>query len=250
MGGQWLGGRQIRTNWATRKPPAPKSTQESKSFMSCCVVFAALSLFNGGIKHKPIMSLKLHISLPSRSWIDFLVCCINVVVALLVCHKVLNVFVECGIHACVRGKCLGYCWPTAENQPSLFIDNTKQLRFEDVVNQSSPKNCTVYCGGIASGLTGMKCSIIFYYWNFLDTRMMINSKTSCVVDQLMRQTFSPFGQIMEIRVFPEKGYSFVRYGQRKQNLWVCVCSNASSLCNFTWLNLSWDNKSCHHIFIE
>lgn len=63
--------------------------------------------------------------------------------------------------------------------------------------------------------------------------MMINSKTSCVVDQLMRQTFSPFGQIMEIRVFPEKGYSFVRYGQRKQNLWVCVCSNASSLCNFT-----------------
>lgn len=28
MGGQWLGGRQIRTNWATRKPPAPKSTYE------------------------------------------------------------------------------------------------------------------------------------------------------------------------------------------------------------------------------
>lgn len=27
----------------------------------------------------------------------------------------------------------------------------------------------------------------------------------------MRQTFSPFGQIMEIRVFPDKGYSFVRY---------------------------------------
>lgn len=27
----------------------------------------------------------------------------------------------------------------------------------------------------------------------------------------MRQTFSPFGQIMEIRVFPDKGYSFVRW---------------------------------------
>uniref|UniRef100_A0A8D1Y6B5 RRM domain-containing protein n=2 Tax=Sus scrofa TaxID=9823 RepID=A0A8D1Y6B5_PIG len=90
MGGQWLGGRQIKTSWATRKPPAPKSTQEN---------------------------------------------------------------------------------------------NTKQLKFEDVVNQSSSKNCTVYCGGIASGLT----------------------------DQLMRQTFSPFGQIMEIRVFPEKRYSFVRF---------------------------------------
>ena len=31
MGGQWLGGRQIRTNWATRKPPAPKTTYESAS---------------------------------------------------------------------------------------------------------------------------------------------------------------------------------------------------------------------------
>ncbi|XP_054080947.1 uncharacterized protein LOC128919604 isoform X1 [Rissa tridactyla] len=31
MGGQWLGGRQIRTNWATRKPPAPKSTYECVS---------------------------------------------------------------------------------------------------------------------------------------------------------------------------------------------------------------------------
>lgn len=30
------------------------------------------------------------------------------------------------------------------------------------------------------------------------------------VEQIMRQTFSPFGQIMEIRVFPDKGYSFVR----------------------------------------
>lgn len=30
MAGQWLQGRQIRTNWATRKPPAPKSFQDSK----------------------------------------------------------------------------------------------------------------------------------------------------------------------------------------------------------------------------
>ncbi|NXB82762.1 TIA1 protein, partial [Donacobius atricapilla] len=90
MGGQWLGGRQIRTNWATRKPPAPKSTYET---------------------------------------------------------------------------------------------NTKQLSYDEVVTQSSPSNCTVYCGGVTSGLT----------------------------EQLMRQTFSPFGQIMEIRVFPDKGYSFVRW---------------------------------------
>uniref|UniRef100_A0A8D0F806 TIA1 cytotoxic granule associated RNA binding protein n=1 Tax=Strix occidentalis caurina TaxID=311401 RepID=A0A8D0F806_STROC len=40
MGGQWLGGRQIRTNWATRKPPAPKSTYESRFSVIC--IFANL----------------------------------------------------------------------------------------------------------------------------------------------------------------------------------------------------------------
>ncbi|XP_069608751.1 nucleolysin TIAR isoform X1 [Ranitomeya imitator] len=114
MGGQWLGGRQIRTNWATRKPPAPKSTQENSSLTS---------------------------------------------------------------------------------------DTTKQLRFEDVVNQSSPKNCTVYCGGIGSGLT----------------------------DQLMRQTFGVFGQIMEIRVFPEKGYSFIRFSSHDSAAHAIVSVNGTTI---------------------
>ncbi|XP_069739109.1 cytotoxic granule associated RNA binding protein TIA1 isoform X2 [Phaenicophaeus curvirostris] len=108
MGGQWLGGRQIRTNWATRKPPAPKSTYET---------------------------------------------------------------------------------------------NAKQLSYEDVVNQSSPSNCTVYCGGVTSGLT----------------------------EQLMRQTFSPFGQIMEIRVFPDKGYSFVRFNSHESAAHAIVSVNGTTI---------------------
>ncbi|OXB64466.1 hypothetical protein ASZ78_000142, partial [Callipepla squamata] len=90
---------------------------------------------------------------------------------------------------------------TSNYQFFLFLDNTKQLRFEDVVNQSSPKNCTVYCGGIASGLT----------------------------DQLMRQTFSPFGQIMEIRVFPEKGYSFVRFSTHESAAHAIVSVNGTTI---------------------
>ncbi|NWT62497.1 TIA1 protein, partial [Erythrocercus mccallii] len=108
MGGQWLGGRQIRTNWATRKPPAPKSTYET---------------------------------------------------------------------------------------------NTKQLSYDEVVTQSSPSNCTVYCGGVTSGLT----------------------------EQLMRQTFSPFGQIMEIRVFPDKGYSFVRFSSHESAAHAIVSVNGTSI---------------------
>ncbi|XP_029377004.1 nucleolysin TIAR isoform X4 [Echeneis naucrates] len=108
MGGQWLGGRQIRTNWATRKPPAPKSSQDNGS---------------------------------------------------------------------------------------------KQLRFDDVVTQSSPQNCTVYCGGIQSGLS----------------------------EHLMRQTFSPFGQIMEIRVFPEKGYSFIRFSSHESAAHAIVSVNGTAI---------------------
>ncbi|XP_030647054.1 nucleolysin TIA-1 isoform X3 [Chanos chanos] len=113
MNGQWLGGRQIRTNWATRKPPAPKSNHDSESF-------------TGSAKH---------------------------------------------------------------------------LSYEDVLSQSSPSNCTVYCGGVTSGLS----------------------------DHLMRQTFSPFGQIMEIRVFPDKGYSFIRFDSHEAAAHAIVSVNGTSV---------------------
>jgi nucleolysin TIA-1/TIAR len=94
MNGQWLGSRAIRTNWATRKPPAP------------------------------------------RSQID-------------------------GI--------------------------SKPLTFDEVYNQSSPTNCTVYCGGISNGLT----------------------------EELMHKTFASFGPIQEIRVFKDKGYAFIRFATKE-----------------------------------
>jgi RNA recognition motif. len=73
---------------------------------------------------------------------------------------------------------------------SLFIEkhfvsvsaNTKPLTFDEVYNQSSPNNCTVYCGGL----------------------------TNMLSEELMQKTFQPFGSIQEIRVFKDKGYAFVR----------------------------------------
>lgn len=69
-----------------------------------------------------------------------------------------------------------------ESYFSLISVNSKPLTFDEVYNQSSPTNCTVYCGGITNGLT----------------------------EELMQKTFAPFGTIQEIRVFKEKGYAFVR----------------------------------------
>uniref|UniRef100_A0A673WS22 TIA1 cytotoxic granule-associated RNA binding protein n=1 Tax=Salmo trutta TaxID=8032 RepID=A0A673WS22_SALTR len=85
--------------------------------------------------------------------------------------------------------------------PQTTATNTKHLSFEEVVNQSSPSNCTVYCGGVTAGLT----------------------------EQLMRQTFTPFGQIMEIRVFPDKGYSFVRFNSHEGAAHAIVSVNGTSI---------------------
>ena len=67
----------------------------------------------------------------------------------------------------------------------IFISaNAKPLTFDEVYNQSSPTNCTVYCGGITNGLS----------------------------EDLLQKTFAHFGSIQEIRIFKDKGYAFVRYG--------------------------------------
>ena len=60
--------------------------------------------------------------------------------------------------------------------------NAKPLTFDEVYNQSSPTNCTVYCGGITNGLS----------------------------EDLLQKTFANFGNIQEIRIFKDKGYAFVR----------------------------------------
>ena len=51
----------------------------------------------------------------------------------------------------------------------------------------------------------------------------------CLTEQLMRQTFSPFGQIMEIRVFPDKGYSFVRFNSHESAAHAIVSVNGTTI---------------------
>lgn len=120
---------------------------------------------------------------------------------------------------------------------NVFIaTNTKHLSFDEVVNQSSPSNCTVYCGGVSTGLTG---ELFFFLQNLCGIQIQANSNGKVTIrcsspflsvkEQLMRQTFSPFGQIMEVRVFPDKGYSFVRYvnvGSLSSHYWYCVMAEA------------------------
>ncbi|CAG9837604.1 unnamed protein product [Diabrotica balteata] len=77
-------------------------------------------------------------------------------------------------------------WSTRKPPPPRTekpAQRQKQPQFEEIYNQTSPTNTTVYCGGFASGLT----------------------------DDLVHTTFSPFGTIQDIRVFKDKGYAFIKF---------------------------------------
>ncbi|XP_047523057.1 nucleolysin TIAR isoform X2 [Pieris napi] len=119
MNGQWLGSRSIRTNWATRKPPAPKNEL-----------------------------------------------------------------------------------------------NSKPLTFDEVYNQSSPTNCTVYCGGLTTGLS----------------------------EELIQKTFQPFGTIQEIRVFKDKGYAFIRFSTKESATHAIVAVHNTDI-NGQPVKCSWGKES-------
>lgn len=62
-------------------------------------------------------------------------------------------------------------------------NNSKQPTYDEVFNQASPTNCTVYCGGFTNGIS----------------------------DELMHNVFTPFGTIQDIRCFKDKGYAFIKF---------------------------------------
>ncbi|XP_026314981.1 nucleolysin TIAR isoform X3 [Hyposmocoma kahamanoa] len=70
------------------------------------------------------------------------------------------------------------------NEGAPSSKRAKQPTFDEVYNQSSPTNTTVYCGGFTSNV---------------------------ITEELMQNTFSQFGQIQDIRVFRDKGYAFIRF---------------------------------------
>ncbi|KAL3864565.1 hypothetical protein ACJMK2_006232 [Sinanodonta woodiana] len=131
MNGQWLGSRPIRTNWATRKPPAP---------------------------------------------------------------------------------------PTREN--------IKQLSYDEVYNQASPTNCTVYCGGLSSGLAG---------------EVYTNSEVN-IDEELMRKIFGSYGNIKEVRVFKDKGYAFIRFDSKESAANAIVGVNGTTVNDQT-VKCSWGKES-------
>jgi len=107
-------------------------------------------------------------------------------------------------------------WATRKPQaPSLHAAGiSKTMNYDEVFQQSSPTNCTVYCGGVSQGLT----------------------------EELMNGSFSPYGIIQEIRVFRDKGYSFVRFTAKEEATSAIVGLNNTEI-NGQMVRCSWGKES-------
>lgn len=90
----------------------------------------------------------------------------------------------------------------------------RQLTFDEVYQQSSPTNCTVYCGGIMAGLS----------------------------DELIQKTFSAFGPIQEIRVFKDKGYAFIKFATKEAATNAIVATHNTDVLGQT-VKCSWGKES-------
>ncbi|XP_076436961.1 cytotoxic granule associated RNA binding protein TIA1-like isoform X2 [Babylonia areolata] len=104
-------------------------------------------------------------------------------------------------------------WATRKPLAPVPKENVKQLSYDEIFNQSSSSNSTVYCGGVSTGLT----------------------------DELMRNTFKQFGNILEIRVFKEKGYAFIRFGS-KDAATNAICSVHGTTINDQVVKCSWGKE--------
>lgn len=83
-------------------------------------------------------------------------------------------------------------WSTRKPPPPRSVStrqssNSKPVTYDEVYNQSSPTNCTVYCGGFTSGMS----------------------------EELMQKVFSQYGTIVDIRAFKDKGYAFIKFSNKE-----------------------------------
>jgi len=108
------------------------------------------------------------------------------------------------------GKVIRTNW--ASRKPSEQKVETKSR--EEVYNQASVNNCTVYCGGIQNGMS----------------------------EELLRHKFQEYGTIQEIRQFPEKGYAFIRFASHDEATRAIVGVHSQLVGNYK-VKCSWGKET-------
>lgn len=104
--------------------------------------------------------------------------------------------------------------PKNDAQIGPNITSNRHLNFEDVYSQTSPTNCTVYCGGIFNGLC----------------------------EDIIHKAFIRFGPIHEVRVFKDKGYAFIKFASKEAATNAIVTMHYQEVLGQT-VKCSWGKES-------
>ncbi|XP_041477198.1 nucleolysin TIA-1-like [Lytechinus variegatus] len=99
--------------------------------------------------------------------------------------------------------------PTSHKAPSVEAKD-----YDKVLNETSPNNCTVYVGGLQFKFT----------------------------ENVLRKVFGPFGEILEVRTFPEKAFAFVRFGSHESATNAIVSVHGSTIEGHV-VKCSWGKES-------
>ncbi|XP_076063838.1 cytotoxic granule-associated RNA binding protein tiar-1-like isoform X2 [Oratosquilla oratoria] len=86
----------------------------------------------------------------------------------------------------------------------------KKLSYEEVYNQTTPTNTTVFCGGLKQDIT----------------------------EDMLQKTFQPHGEIEKIKIFKDKGYAFIKYTKKEMACMAIVELHNTSL-NGQMIRCSW-----------
>lgn len=103
-------------------------------------------------------------------------------------------------------------WATRKpaNTPNETKPEQKKLNYDEVFNQTTPTNTTVFCGGLKQDIT----------------------------EEMLHKSFQPHGQIEKIKIFKEKGYAFIKYTSKESACQAIVELHNSNL-NGQMIRCSW-----------
>lgn len=238
MNGKMIGSRTIRTNWAVRRPPQPPGKRG-----------------------------EVQVGCDDGEW-DMISCW--VLFALFYNNKEVD----------INSQTL---WLSAELFLLCLSTDQKPLNYEEVNMASSELNTTVYVGGITLGLCGKKnfqisfcrcCNLHFFVKPKLQIRQKFirfptmivtfflfpNSKQReashiqeisslllfSFAEELLRAAFGDFGDILECRIFKEKGYAFIRFDSHEAATRAIVNMHGKPVgdqpCKCSWGKESTDGK--------
>ncbi|XP_070550219.1 nucleolysin TIAR-like [Ptychodera flava] len=114
------------------------------------------------------------------------------------------------------GRAIRTNWATRKPPPPRQTEPVKQWTYDEVLSQANYTNTTVYCGGVTSGLTD-------------------------------ERGFSTYGLIQEVRVFPDKGYAFIRFSTHESAAHAIVNIHGTQI-NCHSVKCSWGKESSDPLY--